>query len=365
MAEGGPLENNQDADNEIDRLRQHFSTIRRRISELVEVAEKERNHDWTIKCLKLVVDYVPTLQESNIGLGIGVNDIRDVLLTGADGQLVKNDQVIDPLSIFETLDRECENWLRDHPEEEPIVPDSATSPLTTVKKCDPLTTFNIIQEKRPYEVYKGAGAALIIKVSDYSSSVHPMNSLPGADADFNNLWNFLTQFKCSVEPCMNQSAEEIRQTIKKWSNKKEVREASIIFVALIGHGNNGIFFASDGDSIPIFDLIQCIDNLHCSDNPRPKIILNLCCRGGLMQVGSNYEKPEEYHMKRPSHLTFKVNPSEGIQTTEATEIVPAHSDFLFIYSTSQHMVATEAPEGNTFLRELLEVCIFRFKQYQK
>ncbi|PAV72808.1 hypothetical protein WR25_07197 isoform A [Diploscapter pachys] len=350
-------------DNGIDNLRQHILDIIYKVGKLLEVAENERGLDWTIECLRFVVDHVSTLQKFNIGLGIRVEEISNVLLTGADGQLVNNDQVFDPLSIFETLIGEFKDWLIDHPEEEPIVPDSPTSPPTfIVKKCDPRKMSKTIKDKKPYGVYKGASAAaLIIGASDYSKSDPKMDSLPGVNADVRNLKHFLTQLKFSVDICENQSAKTIRQTIKKWSMTKEVQEASSIFVVLAGHGDHETFIANDGDSIPIFDLIQCIDNLHCpSGDPRPKIILNLCCRGGLAQVGNKYEKPKRHHMNKLYYLIPEVNPNEDIQITEATEIVPAFGDFLFIDSTGPFSVAIDEPKGNPFLnlfiRKLSEKC---------
>ncbi|PAV86901.1 hypothetical protein WR25_03362 isoform B [Diploscapter pachys] len=326
------LRNNKDsqmhgvADSEIDNLKRYILDNKRQIDKLVEVAENERDLDWTIECLKLVVEYVPTLQESNIGLGIGVEEISNVLLTGADGQLVSNDQVFDPLSIFQTLIGEFEDWLRNHPDEEPI----------------------------PYEVWNGAGAALIIGVSDYSESNPQMDSLQGVEIDVCNLGHFFTtQLKYKVGICKNQSAKKIRQAIKEWSGRTEFKEASIIFVVLAGHGDHETFIASDGDSIPIFDLVQCIDNLHCpSDNPRPKIVLNLCCRGELTQVGNKYKKPNKHHTNKLYYLMPEVNPDEDIQ---ATEIVPALSDFLFIDSTSPFSAAIEHPKGNSYLNILLTV----------
>ncbi|PAV60592.1 hypothetical protein WR25_14061 isoform C [Diploscapter pachys] len=218
----------------------------------------------------------------------------------------------------------------------------------------------VTEEKdKIYEVRKGMVAAYIIGASNYTESDLQLSEylLLGVDADVSNLWRFFyTRLECDSKICLNQPAEEIRKEFKEWSMTKEVREASIIFVALAGHGNDGIFIASDGNPINISeDIVQWIDNLHCpSNNPKPRIILNACCRGGLEQVGNKYEDPEGLHMNSPRQLTFKANPNEGIR---ATKIVPALIDVLFIYSTSQHMVATETSKGNSFLNLFLKVCI--------
>ncbi|KAM8934109.1 caspase-8-like [Pelodytes ibericus] len=121
-----------------------------------------------------------------------------------------------------------------------------------------------------------------------------------------------------IEEHCDLTGEEMLQIMEKYGNENHNEKDSFVCF-ILSHGELGIIYGTDGETVPIKTLKDFLNGQHCKSLVgKPKIFFIQACQGEVSQNPVPYEEDCNYN-----------NHTDDSKTSH----LPVHSDFLTAYAT--------------------------------
>lgn len=159
-----------------------------------------------------------------------------------------------------------------------------------------------------------------------------MNQRNGTDVDAANAMKVFAKLGYKVKVYNDQSVEQMKQVLTTVSKEDHSAAASFICV-LLSHGDEGVFFGTDG-SIELKYLTSLFRGDRCKSLVgKPKLFFIQACRGTDLDAGIETDSPDD----------------------ESTRI-PVEADYLYAYSTAPGYYSwRNTMTGSWFMQSLCDM----------
>lgn len=180
--------------------------------------------------------------------------------------------------------------------------------------------------------YPSIGQCIIINNKNFDRRTG-MNQRNGTDVDAANAMKVFAKLGYKVKVYNDQSVEQMKQVLMSVSKEDHSGAASFICV-LLSHGDEGVFFGTDG-SIELKYLTSLFRGDRCrSLVGKPKLFFIQACRGTDLDAGIE---------------TDSVDDDDGAR-------IPVEADFLYAYSTAPGYYSwRNTMTGSWFMQSLCEM----------
>lgn len=219
----------------------------------------------------------------------------------------------------------------------------------------------LMVEKTTFEFYKSSfhrgykmtsrprGYAMIVNVTEFDSAVD-LSHRQGGNLDKENLGQVLQHLGFETLIVENQTAEEIRTTLKSFAQRNEHKTRDACVVALLTHGSEGSIYGRDGETVLIQDIFSYFDNAHCPNlRNKPKIFFIQACRGDSYDGGIDVADGRT-KMRRSSCV------ASGSDVNFDEPRLPTRSDMIFGYATQLGQAAMRnTHHGSWYIEALVKV----------
>ena len=212
------------------------------------------------------------------------------------------------------------------------------------------------------------GTCLIINNKEFVGNI---SDRIGSDIDARNLKELFSSLNFTTRIVKNASVEDMKRLIWELASMDHVSTDCLI-VCLLSHGVSGKIYGSDGDLIPLSELLNPL--LRCEDNPelanKPKLFFIQACRvSKVVTVDASeaeIKKIDTYEVVRhgdPSCTAKQTSPNEAQESSELfvqDVVAPMQANILMSYSTLPGQAAWRNFEtGSWFVDALVDI----FKKY--
>lgn len=179
--------------------------------------------------------------------------------------------------------------------------------------------------------YPTIGQCIIINNKNFDRRTG-MNQRNGTDVDAANAMKVFAKLGYKVKVYNDQSVEQMKQVLTAVSKEDHSGAASFICV-LLSHGDEGIFFGTDG-SIELKYLTSLFRGDRCRTLVgKPKLFFIQACRGTDLDAGIETDSPDD----------------EGAR-------IPVEADFLYAYSTAPGYYSwRNTMTGSWFMQSLCDM----------
>ncbi|XP_064159205.1 caspase a-like [Anguilla rostrata] len=176
---------------------------------------------------------------------------------------------------------------------------------------------------------------------------HPPLLRRGAERDKENMEKLLNGLDYTVDEHSNLSAQDIDETVKKFSQREEHLESDSAFVVIMSHGKRDVICGvrynpnePEKDLFSIDNIFKHLNNQNCPAlRDKPKVIVIQACRGD--ESGSMWACDS---VPNPSGLE-----DDGIRK------LPKERDFICLMSCTPDTKSYRSPEtGTLFIQKLVE-----------
>lgn len=179
--------------------------------------------------------------------------------------------------------------------------------------------------------YPSIGQCIIINNKNFDRRTG-MNQRNGTDVDAANAMKVFAKLGYKVKVYNDQSVEQMKHVLTAVSKEDHSAAASFICV-LLSHGDEGVFFGTDG-SIELKYLTSLFRGDRCKSLVgKPKLFFIQACRGTDLDAGIETDSPDD----------------------ESTRI-PVEADFLYAYSTAPGYYSwRNTMTGSWFMQSLCDM----------
>ncbi|XP_020788568.1 caspase-3a [Boleophthalmus pectinirostris] len=179
--------------------------------------------------------------------------------------------------------------------------------------------------------YASIGQCIIINNKNFDRGTG-MNQRNGTDVDAANAMKVFAKLGYKVKVYNDQSVEQMKQVLTAVSKEDHSHAASFICV-LLSHGDEGVFFGTDG-SIELRYLTSLFRGDRCrSLVGKPKLFFIQACRGTDLDAGIETDSADD-------------------ETTR----IPVEADFLYAYSTAPGYYSwRNTMTGSWFMQSLCDM----------
>ena len=183
----------------------------------------------------------------------------------------------------------------------------------------------------------------------------------GSDQDVAALEKLFGALDFKVKTARNKKREEILNLLDEVAHYDH-KDYDCFVLWLMSHGQEGQFYAADGETIPIDTVRDFFSNAACSTlKGKPKIIFIQACRGREKEKGVVADAPQSptEHGQEPSTHEDEESSDTGFNF-KLNEAIPEHADMLIANSTISGYASFRNPlQGSRFVRCIVEV----FREY--
>ncbi|XP_072319380.1 caspase-3a [Eucyclogobius newberryi] len=179
--------------------------------------------------------------------------------------------------------------------------------------------------------YPSMGQCIIINNKNFDRGTG-MNQRNGTDVDAANAMNVFVKLGYKVKVYNDQSVEQMKQVLTAVSKEDHSGAASFVCV-LLSHGDEGVFFGTDG-SVELKYLTSLFRGDRCrSLVGKPKLFFIQACRGTDLDSGIETDSADD-------------------ETTR----IPVEADFLYAFSTAPGYYSwRNTMTGSWFMQSLCEM----------
>ncbi|XP_073502588.1 caspase-8-like isoform X2 [Phyllobates terribilis] len=188
------------------------------------------------------------------------------------------------------------------------------------------------------------GICLIISNLNFSKArrnpgQQHFNDRNGTEKDEESLRIIFSKLGFKVHIKKNLEAEEILQTINLFKEPSNHEESDCFICCVLSHGDRGIIYGTDGQSVSIRNLTFCFCSSQCSALiGKPKLFFIQACQG-------------KEHQQLVSLQTDACNASDGCNISK--DLIPDEPDFLLGMATTLHCVSYRDPNhGSWYIQSL-------------
>lgn len=183
----------------------------------------------------------------------------------------------------------------------------------------------------------------------------------GSDKDIAALEKLFGALDFKVKTRRDIGREDFLKALDDVSS--ENHEAYSCFVlCLMSHGEEGLFYCADGQTVPIETIQDFFSNSQCTTlRGKPKLFFIQACRGRQKEKGVVKDSPSS-NESETSTVDEEGEQKEDEELTDRgwnfsfQQIIPDHADMLMAYSTVTGYASFRNPrEGSRFVRCLVEV----------
>lgn len=185
----------------------------------------------------------------------------------------------------------------------------------------------------------------------------------GSDKDVKSLEKLYEALDFKVRTERNKKRKEILEILDDVSHQDHSQYDCFV-LWLMSHGQNGLFYGSDGETVPIETVRDFFSNANCpSLKGKPKVIFIQACRGQEREKGVVADAPNAPAPQSPQPSTN--DDLSGSTNSEVTdkgftfcirETIANHADILIANSTlSGHAAFRNPVLGSRFVRCVVEV----------
>lgn len=185
----------------------------------------------------------------------------------------------------------------------------------------------------------------------------------GSDSDVKSLEKLYEALDFKVRTERNKERQEILNILDEVS-KGDHSQYDCFILWLMSHGQDGLFYGTDGDTVPIETVRDFFTNANCpSLRGKPKVFFIQACRGRKRDTGVVSDAPNATVSPSPQPSTN--DDLSGSTNGEATDkgfnfqlqkTTAAHADILIANSTISGYAAFRNPLlGSRFVRCVVEV----------
>ncbi|KAG9465556.1 hypothetical protein GDO78_018095, partial [Eleutherodactylus coqui] len=200
--------------------------------------------------------------------------------------------------------------------------------------------------------HKRRGICLIISNLNFSKArenpgQEDFTDRKGTKKDEESLYKVFTMLGFQVDTKEDLEGNEIIQTINSYRERNH-EENDCFICCILSHGDKGIIYGTDGQSVPIRDLTSCFCRTQCSTlNGKPKLFFIQACQG-------------KAHQQLVPLQTDACNASVGRRFSMC--LIPDEPDFLLGMATTFRYVSYRDPyHGSWYIQSL---CKQLHKSYQ-
>lgn len=185
----------------------------------------------------------------------------------------------------------------------------------------------------------------------------------GSDADVQSLETLYEALDFKVKTERNVGREKILKILDDVSHEDHSQYDCFV-LWLMSHGQNGLFYGADGDTVPIETVRDFFSNANCpSLSGKPKLIFIQACRGKRREKGVASDAPNATAPQSPQPSTN--DDLSGNANGEATDkgfnfqvkkTIADHADILIANATiSGYAAFRNMEKGSRFVRCVVEV----------
>lgn len=185
----------------------------------------------------------------------------------------------------------------------------------------------------------------------------------GSDKDVKSLEKLYEALDFKVRTERNKKRKEILEILDDVSHQDHSQYDCFV-LWLMSHGQNGLFYGSDGETVPIETVRDFFSGANCpSLKGKPKVIFIQACRGqerekGVVADAPNSPAPQSPQPSTNDDLSGSTNSEvtdKGF-TFHIRETIANHADILIANSTlSGHAAFRNPMSGSRFVRCVVEV----------
>ena len=204
------------------------------------------------------------------------------------------------------------------------------------------------------------GQALIIDIESYENDVQERRL--GTDVDRDNLVALLKGLEFDVTVHRNLGLGPFYREITEFCCNKLHAEADMAIVVILSHGQDGVIYAADGQSINMEYIYEFFNNRNCPLlRGKPKFFIVQSCRGDRPDAG--VEGCGEDHPPSPSKHVSKKRRNESLdavscagENCDVSKARPTWEDMIIAYSTIPGYASLrDHDKGTWFIQSLVEV----------
>ena len=211
-------------------------------------------------------------------------------------------------------------------------------------------------------VRRPRGQALIINIESYDNDVQERRL--GTDVDVENLVQLLKGLEFDVTLKRNLALTPFFREITEFCCNKLHAEADMTIVVILSHGQDGVVYASDGQSINMEYIYEFFNNRNCPLlRGKPKFFIVQSCRGDRPDAGVEGLEDMETAGASPSKHMSKKRKNESVDAVSKASDVgdvararPTWEDMIIAYSTIPGYASLrDHDKGTWFIQSLVEV----------
>ncbi|MBN3308485.1 CASP2 protein, partial [Amia calva] len=195
------------------------------------------------------------------------------------------------------------------------------------------------------------GPALVISNVTFDPKIPDLDRRAGGEVDEETLSLLFTELDFTVQVQRNLTAEEMRSSLLRFSQKALLRRADACVVCLLSHGVEGSVYGTDGQLVELDWLFQVFDNAHCPQlQNKPKMFFIQACRGEDTDSGVDQRDGEGEGERTASP---GCEQRDAAKEPELTVRLPQRSDMICAYASLKGTAAMRnTKRGSWFIQDL-------------
>uniref|UniRef100_A0A8B9MSN8 Caspase 2 n=1 Tax=Accipiter nisus TaxID=211598 RepID=A0A8B9MSN8_9AVES len=222
-------------------------------------------------------------------------------------------------------------------------------PIPLVKYCTPEfyhdhqhLAYKLISEPR--------GLALILSNIHFSSE-KDLEYRAGGDVDCTSLEMLFKHLGYQVTVFHDQTAQEMQNSLERFSKLPDHRDVDSCIVALLSHGVEGGVYGSDGKLLQLQEAFRLFDNANCPNlQNKPKMFFIQACRGDETDRGVDQRDGKEWS-DSPGCEESDANKEENLKLR-----LPTCSDMICGYACLKGTAAMRnTKRGSWYIEALTSV----------
>ncbi|XP_059582807.1 caspase-2 isoform X3 [Alligator mississippiensis] len=153
-------------------------------------------------------------------------------------------------------------------------------PYPQVRACTP--EFYRTHQRLAYKLTSDPRGLALVLSNVHFNGEKDLEFRSGGDVDCAALEKLFECLGYKVTVHHDQSAQEMQETLQKFSQKPTHQEVDSCIVALLSHGVEGGVYGIDGKLLQLQEVFRLFDNANCLNlQNKPKMFFIQACRGGV------------------------------------------------------------------------------------